>query len=931
MMLLKNWSMICAIVVTVFSFSSMAAFAGSGDFVFETSAVRYVIGQDGVSKSLVEKKTGHEYLEQNQYSFASIKKGGKFFQISTLIREGDIYRAVFGKSGIKADFRIVGRDECIVVELVRFYGESVEELRLAQLRVAPLKNSGSLLVSRWNDKFAVCLMGLSDRVDTRLEDNMIVASVYPEFGMEGEKVAIMAVLTPDFLNAVQKFERDFHLPAPTLEGQWAKMSLDVRESYLFTDLTEENADATIRYAKLAGIKYIMIYNGAWSSSLGSYPINTRSFHDGEKGLKAVIDKCHAAGLKVGMDMLTSFVGKNDSLVHPVPDLGLLKDAEAILAVDLDEKAQEIIATTGLAGFPSEPAYYGTAKAGLDLVIDDEIIHYQSIGGPASERFLKCTRSYSGTKAMPHKSGAKIYHLAERYGCYLADLRTPLKDKISDRIAGLINRCGFDMIYFDGGEVNSANGPSWYWVSQQQMDIWKRVNRDLLVQGAGMPSWLWHIFSRGTCDDFASVAPKEYLDYHKITDSLQYYANNFLPAELGWWGFLDYAPDHPATTPDEVEYYTVRMLALDAPISLQTSLKELEANGRTDEMLKLLGGYEQLRLQRTVPVAVKERLRTGEWHLVLKGGKPEFQPVRYYVKRLDAPGEVKVQNGYGSQKFKFRLQAVPHLANVGDRANIVLMRPATPLLLQQDVSKAAAPGALAERVEFTKPTGEQKSVFMVGPGFESGPGQRGKALDLTTHRALAVHVKVDHPSQKPGEPCAVLNIQLEAGGKIYRDHYIDLDFTGERTIIIAEPNTERMLPEFRPASGNYDFKAAMYTFNYKNIVALNFRWMRQSPAKPSECSISLVEALMEEDSVLKNPEISVGAAKFTLPVSLKNGDYAEYWGEGPVRVFDQNGVLLSTVKSLTTIPKLPSGESMIRLSGGGGAAKLTTITLGEAVK
>ncbi len=45
-----------------------------------------------------------------------------------------------------------------------------------------------------------------------------------------------------------------------------------------------------------------------------------------------------------------------------------------------------------------------------------------------------------------------------------------------------------------------------------------------------------------------------------------YHNNFLPAELGWVGFLEDAPDHPATTPDEVEYYAVRMLALDSPVS-----------------------------------------------------------------------------------------------------------------------------------------------------------------------------------------------------------------------------------------------------------------------------------------------------------------------------------------------------------------------------
>ena len=74
---------------------------------------------------------------------------------------------------------------------------------------------------------------------------------------------------------------------------------------------------------------------------------------------------------------------------------------------------------------------------------------------------------------------------------------------------------------------------------------------------------WHIFSRGTCDDYAAVAVKQDLDYHKIADSWRFYHNNFLPAELGWLGFLQDAPDHPATTPDELEYYAVRMLALDS--------------------------------------------------------------------------------------------------------------------------------------------------------------------------------------------------------------------------------------------------------------------------------------------------------------------------------------------------------------------------------
>ena len=125
----------------------------------------------------------------------------------------------------------------------------------------------------------------------------------------------------------------------------------------------------------------------------------------------------------------------------------------------------------------------------------------------------------------------------------------------------------------------------------------------------------------------------------------------------------------------------------------------------------------------------------------------------------------------------------------------------------------------------------------------------------------------------------------------------LIFIGERTVIIPEPNTERMLPEFRPAYANYAFKTAMYGFNYQDIVAVNFRWMRQ-PVRPVKCTIILVEALAETESVLKNPEISIGATKIVLPVTLTTGDYLEFWGEGPARVFDRNGVQLSTVK----IPK-----------------------------
>jgi hypothetical protein len=893
---------------------SARSFGASGqDVMLETDFARLTLAPAASAKSLLEKATAQEWLARESRTFWSVKKAGKYSPATHLTREGDLCRAEFGETQVSVDLRITARPHYVVIELVRVQGEGVEEVRLAELQVTCKENAGWWLGTWWNEKFAVALLGLSDCVHVQVLGNgVLAASVYPEFGMEGQRVVLVAAPTAQFLEVVQEIERDFGLPAPKLDGQWAKTSPAVHTSYLFTDLTESNADETIRFAKLGGFKYIMTYDSTWSKSLGSYPINTSNFPGGEASLKVTVDKCHAAGLKVGLHFLTSFVGKNDPLVRPRPAPRLLKDDQATLAADIDEKATEIVAAGSLASFPTEGAFYGDAKAGFDVQIDEELIQYRAVGGPGMNTLLRCTRGFADTQAAPHKAGARIHHLVERYGCYLADLRTTLKGQISDRIAGVINRCGFDMVYFDGGECNMANGPFWYWVNRQQDDVCRRVTRELLVQGSGGTAWTWHWWARGCCDDFAAVAPKQYLDYHKIADSWTYYTQSFMPADLGWWGFLADAPDHPATRPDEVEYYAVRMLGLDTPVSLETNLAALKRNGRTEEMLKMLGKYEQLRLGGVVPKAVREKLRAGEWHLVQENDKPAFRPIRYDVRRANVPGELSVTNTFGTQPLQFRLQVVPALAAPGDKANLVLWQ-AEPeastqaqRFLPSPAPNAPMPGALSHQVEFANP------------------------LNLLHHRALAVRLRVEGTAAA-NEPPAVLNVQLEAAGKTYRDHYIDLSFRGEKTIILPEPTTERMLPEFRPAPANYAFKAAMYGFNYSHIVALNLRWMRLPKGRPVQCSVASVEALAESEVTLSQPQVVVGEKTLTIPGDLKTGDYVEFRASGPVRVFDRDGMLLSSLDPPAEPPVLQAGENHVELrAGSAGSVKLTTITVGEAL-
>jgi len=925
--------------------------AGAEDFVLENQVVRWTITSAGQSKSLVEKPSGRQWAQPGP--LALVKKAGQWHAASAVMRRGDAWRVHFGPAGVTAECGIAVRPRYFVVSLVAVEGQGIEELCFARLDAAIAGRYGGWLNVKWNEDFAVAVLGLSDRVNTAGPPGWTMAE--PEFGMAGCRAAIVAVPKTQLMEAIQDVERDEKLPSPQIAGRWAKTSPEVRRGYLFTDLTEANADETIRYAKLGAFGCVMTCDSTWSTSLGSYPINTRNFPKGEESLKAAVEKCHAAGLKVGLHMLTSFVGKNDPLVSPKPDGRLLMDGRTALAAGVDATAVELRAAGPLADFPREGAFYGDARQGMDLLVDQEIIHYANIGGPGGRTFLGCSRGFAHTTPAAHKAGAAIHHICERYGSYLVDLRTSLKDELAQRVAGVFNRCGFDMIYFDGGECNMANGPFWYWVSQQQMAIYSRMRRDVLVQGSGGTPWTWHIFARGCCDDFAAVAPKQYLDLHKIADSWQAYTDSFMPAELGWWGFLEDTPHNPATSPDEVEYYAVRMLALDTPVSLETNLSALKRNGRTEELLRLLGDYERLRLAGSVPAAVREKLRRGEWHLCRpeegdspifverkSGQSPVFRPIRYDTQRVAVPGEARAVNTFAAQPLRFRLQAVAKVAAVGDKANQVLLRSDPPAELKLPGAKDAMPGALAGAVDFLKPAGQQAVGMTVGPKAVLGGG--GKPVDLLKHRALAVKLRVDGPPPSPGKPVPVLGVQLESWGKTYRDYYVDLDFTGQQTVILPEPSTERMLPEFRPAPQNYEFKAAMYGFNYQGIVALNFRWMRVPAAGGLRCRVELVEALAESDVPLENPAVVLGGRRLAIPAALHPGDYAEYWGEGPLRIFDRNGVTLDTFlvvgrtdRDVVREPQrdkaaslLPGENRLAFESRSPGAAKLTVITLGDQV-
>jgi hypothetical protein len=195
----------------------------------------------------------------------------------------------------------------------------------------------------------------------------------------------------------------------------------------------------------------------------------------------------------------------------------------------------------------------------------------------------------------------------------------------------------------------------------------------------------------------------------------------------------------------------------------------------------------------------------------------------------------------------------------------------------------------------------------------------------------VRIRCDAPAATPALATPVLNLQLEAADRKLRDYLVDFDRSGERTLVLPEPASERAFVDFPNAEASYRSKAALQTFDYGRVVALNIRWMRP-PGPEVRCELTGVEAVTEDAIPLRDLEVRIAGASITFARPLSPGDYLEWWGTGPVKQFDRNGFMLAEIPLGRPAPELPAGPIRIAIDGSGArAARLTTITIGEPLE
>ena len=293
-----------------------------GRIELRTDSLVYVIGEDGLNRTVRDRRSGKDYLKL-QSPFMSIHQDGRKIGSSSVKWNRGALSVKFGDSGVGARVRVAVLPSFLTFELVSIAGGAVSAVELSNLPLTLDKYVGTTLASCRNDDYAVAVVPLNIQTHSGSAKAVLTVEADSRVRLEGTKFAMVACPTGKLLDRIEHIELAYGLPHPTLGRIWARKSPEQERSYLFCDLKESTAGAMIDYAKAGGFGSIVVYGDVWNATNGTYGVNLLNFPRGEAGLKEVSRNIHSAGLKFGMHSLDLVVSKNDPLVAPIPAAGFV--------------------------------------------------------------------------------------------------------------------------------------------------------------------------------------------------------------------------------------------------------------------------------------------------------------------------------------------------------------------------------------------------------------------------------------------------------------------------------------------------------------------------------------------------------------------------------------------------------------------------------
>jgi hypothetical protein len=823
-------------------------------------------------------------------------------------------------------------------------GEEVEDLTLADLRLEITKHLGKIANVAWDDQFAVAVMALNlhtnagGNCDAGLKCDpqaRLWSACYQKLGIEGTKIALLGCPAPQLRQVIKEMVAHEGLIRSDVGGAWALDAPETNYSYLFALPSESDVDDWVALARTGGFKEVLVSE---IGPYGHYDPDPVRYPHGLDGVKGVVDKIHAAGMKAGWHMLAFTIAKNDSWVSPIPDRRLAARNVLTLAAPISGDAAFVPTVESPRDLPLHSGFW--FRGGMDVHLDDEILSYTGVQTTPPLGLTGCTRGVHKTKAALHSRGASLRNLQEVFGLYVPDANSTLFEELAERVAEIIRFCGFEKIYFDGldgADAFAGSDWSWYYGPKFALEVFRRARTRLQVEASAWYHHTWHLTSRLGAWDHPTRDPKRFIDLHIDGNHA---LGDLVPTQLGWWSLQNYKDRLAvATTRDVVEYLAAKCLANDMAFSLEEiKPADLQENPNWARLLPTLGQYEPLRLKGAVSEDIKAKLRVpgDEFTLVSQSGQWQFLPVTYDEHKLTAVDGIhnvfRVTNRYSAQKPRFRIQALMSAAPYDAPESKVLADFDT---LSEFGRRQTAPNVSCQLEASIEPAkvGKPNGSFTAR---NSAPERRGAwalwgksfapLVNISNCPALGVWIHGDAKGE-------VLNLQLvdvTGTGPAVGEHYVLVDFTGWHYFELVEPEGKLWSDYLWP----YDNPLAVYreTPDNRQIAELNIYYNNLPPKETVNCLLSPVKALAVKRVKLENPRLSLGDATLMFPVAVETGCYVEFNSPDDSKLYDPNGVFLGDCPPVGEVPTLGEGKNQMIFAcdgpnGYNARALVTTITTG----
>jgi len=460
---------------------------------------------------------------------------------------------------------------------------------------------------------AYCRNRSSERIVQDFHHEQLVAPPHDDGGVIGSKIALFGSPVEQALDHLSRIEQTENLPHPMIDGVWSKKAPNANAAYLITTFTEETVDASIALTKRAGLKHMYHY-GNMFDTWGHFRWNEAEFPNGAEGLRTCVQKAEAAGIRVGTHFLSNFITTDDPYVTPVPDAGLALVGSSSLTQSISATATEIPIQS--------PDFFNQMKNNnLKTVrIGDELIRYGKVSEAAPWTLLDCQRGAWGTTATAHEADAEIGKLLDHgYKVFLTE--TDLTRAMSERMAEIYNQTGLRQISFDGLEGNRSTGLGAYGESMMPY-VWynaldDRLKDHLIIDASRTTHFFWHIFTRMNWGEPWYAGFRESQTEYRFNNQA-YFQRNYIPGMLGWFKMT------PETSVADVNWLLAKAAGYEAGYALVTDPGIVSANGHSDQILDLIGDWEQLRLGKAFTATQRERLRDTEREFeLLPSGKKSW--------------------------------------------------------------------------------------------------------------------------------------------------------------------------------------------------------------------------------------------------------------------------------------------------------------------